>query len=202
MHPLKNSESTTKPFYPEPCTLLSRVFFCSINFCCLTVLAQPSSSHSPHPPPLFFFFVWTDPHCDRSTSNIQSLFWKGTGKREKGGGRGREGMFPNLPTAPLTTGSNTFGPRTASLSHTPNSLIPHKPGKPSAPRGETQKDYKDILQRGKRQEEKMMCCKQLCPTWQRMFAFHFPNSQEQSQIRTYSTTTCIHCFPPLSAKTG
>ena len=112
-------------------------------------------------------------------------------------------MFPNLSTTPLRAGSSTVGPCAASLSHVPSNPTPYKPVKPSAPRGATQKDYKDILQlaEGKETTRKRMCCKHLCPARQRKFAFHFPNSQEQSQIRTYSTSTCTDPSLPPSAKT-
>lgn len=174
MHPFKNSEPTIKPFYPELCTLLSRVFFCSINFCCLSVHTGPSSPHPP-PPLLFFFCVWTDPHCNKSTFNIQSLFWKETGKREKRGGQGGQGMFPNLPISPSRAGSSTEVPSNPNYSAILCALHPFpmypaaslhtNQSSPLLPRKKYSKTTKMFCnwQKGKRQQEKACVVNTLCP---------------------------------------
>lgn len=194
MYPFRNSETTIKPFYPKPCSLLSRVFFCSINFCCFTVFTTllPPSSSSFFSLSLFFFSWWTDPHCDRSTSNIQYHFWKGTGRERR--------------TKDVPEPSNySFKSR---IKHTwathcvpfPFSQQPHstQTSEVLCSQGRNRKTTKIFCnwQKGKIKQKKRMCCKHLCPAGQRKFVFHFPNSEEQRQIRTYSTTTCGHPFPP------
>lgn len=203
MHPFKISEPTIKPFYPELCTLLSRVFFCSINFCCLSVHTGPSSPHPP--PPLSLFFLCGLPHIAIGQHSTSSPF---SGRRQekerKGEGQGWQGMFPNLPTSPSRAGSSTEVPSNPNYSAILCALHPFpmypatslytNQSSPLLPRKKHSKTTKMFCnwQKGKRQQEKGCVVNTLCPAWHRKFTCIFPNSQEQSRIRTYSTTMCIH----------
>lgn len=106
-------------------------------------------------------------------------------------------MFLNLPTAPLRGGSSTLGLCAVSLSHISSSSTPHEPVKPSAPRGETQKDYKDILQlaEGNKTQEKG-CVANTC-VWQdrgSLISFSkFSRTKSNQDLFHYSL---IHPSPP------